>query len=298
MKMLLRRATLLSCALLSLAAVPGQVLGQTLPTPRQWVDNLDLRCYDIPNQPPLGQMLRLDHLNPVLTGMRLPFETVTLGSPEDLCVPVSKNSTPPPANVLPFIEWLDWKCYGISGPSINVPLTLTQLNPIISSLLGPTLPVTVLQPVQLCVPVLKSTSLPPTQPPPAVLNLVANVDVKCYDVESSANHLVSLSLTHLNPLLTHLPPEQVTIGPAPVRLCVPVEKNQTPPPSSVLPLVQFSDVLCYPVDGAALNMNLWLTHINPVLVGLHLPAENVEVTSPDTLCVPVAKNGVIPPGNP
>src|SRR5262249_6288203 len=99
-------------------------------SPRRFVDFLDVRCYQITNQPPLGLGLRLDHLNPVLQQMGLPFEQVTLGSPQQLCVPVQKETNVPPSDTLPFIRFVDWKCYAISGSPINVPLTLTQLNPV------------------------------------------------------------------------------------------------------------------------------------------------------------------------
>src|ERR1700734_78187 len=53
----------------ALALTPAAAGAQTLPSPRQFVDNLDLRCYQIPNQSPINQKLRLDHLNPVLVGL-------------------------------------------------------------------------------------------------------------------------------------------------------------------------------------------------------------------------------------
>jgi hypothetical protein len=278
----------------ALVLLPVAAGAQALPSPRQFVDNLDLRCYQIPNQSPLNQPLRLDHLNPVLVGMGLPFENVTLQQPQELCVPVKKNSVPPPSNVLPFIEWLDWKCYGITGPDINTSLTLTQLNPTISAMLGPMVKVVAHVPQELCTPVLKSFTSSPTLPPPAVQALVQWLDVKCYSV-SAPSTAAGLTLTHLNPLFSTIPPESVSIGSA-IQLCVPVEKNQTPPPSSVLPIVQYSDVLCYSLAGSPLNMNLWLTHLNPVLLGLHLQQEFVPIGASTKLCVPVAKNGMLPPG--
>ncbi|HSU82983.1 MAG TPA: hypothetical protein VLR69_11225, partial [Thermoanaerobaculia bacterium] len=66
------------------------------------------------------------------------------------------------------------------------------------------------------------------------------------------------------------------------------------PPSDVLPLIQFSDVLCYPLNGLALNQKLKLTHQNPVLIGLGAQPENVFVSNSDKLCVPVAKDGSFP----
>lgn len=298
MKKLVTQAAVcvLAAAALAVPALPAGA--QPLPSPRQFVDNLDLACYLIPNQPPANKPLRLDHLNPLLQSMHLPPENVVLTVPEDLCVPIYKNGVPPPSNVLPFIEWLDWKCYGISGPALNLPLTLTNLNPVIAGLVGSTINVTVVSPVQLCVPVLKSFTSTPPSPPPAVLHLVQYLDVKCYTVTTTHPPIVQpITLNHLNPLFSTLPADHATLG-DPLQLCVPVEKNLQPPASDVLPIVQFSDVLCYDLDARALNTNLFLFHLNPVLKAMGLPVEHVSVIDSDSLCVPVAKNGMLPPGPP
>ena len=288
MNRLFRLKTLGLLSILLLFAAAG--FSQPLPSPASWARNLDVRCYKITG-PALGLNLRLDHLNPALVSMGIPFENVTLGQPQDLCVPVSKGTITPPPDVLPFIKFLDWKCYGITGPALNLPLVLNQLNPIIQGLLGQTLNVVVREPQQLCVPVQKNGSVPP----PAVLNLVKWLDVKCYRVESTQDPSgKTVMLTHLNPLITN-PPETVTFlaPPNPIQLCVPVKKNLVAPPPAVLPLVQYSDVLCYKINGAPLDRVFQLKHQNPVLVGL--PIENVTATTSDKLCVPVAKNGFFPP---
>jgi hypothetical protein len=279
---------------LTLMAVPAAAFAQLPASPRRFVDNLDVRCYQIANQPALNVALRLDHLNPLFVSMGLAPENVVLGAPQQLCVPVEKNGVVPPSDTLPFIQYVDWKCYGISGPSLNLPLTLTQLNPVISGLFGSTVGVTVGAPQQLCVPVVKNNANPPAN----VLALVQYLDVKCYGVSSSVNSSKVVTLSHLNPLLSTLPRENSTIGPAPVQLCVPVTKNQQQVPTSVLPYIQYSDVLCYPATGASLGQNLTLRHINPVLVSMGLPSENVFIGNSLKLCVPVAKNGMLPPGNP
>ncbi|HEY7214965.1 MAG TPA: hypothetical protein VIC28_10070 [Thermoanaerobaculia bacterium] len=288
MNKLFRPQTLGLLSILLLFAAAG--FGQPLPSPASWARNLDVRCYKITGPAP-GINLRLDHLNPALVAMGMPFENVILGQPQDLCVPVSKGTIVPPPDVLPFIKFLDWKCYGITGPALNLSLALNQLNPIIQGLLGPTLNVIVREPQQLCVPVQKNGSVPP----PAVLNLVKWLDVKCYRVESSQDPSgKTVMLTHLNPLITR-PPETVTFlaPPNPIQLCVPVKKNLVSPPTTVLPLAQFSDVLCYKINGVALDQFFQLKHQNPVLAGL--PIENVTAGISDKLCVPVAKNGFFPP---
>jgi len=260
-----------------------------LPSPLRFVSNLDVRCYKIPNQPPLGVHLHLDHLNPVFQQLRVPPEEVDVQEPQDLCVPVQKADQAVPPDTLPFIQFVDWKCYGISGPSIDTKIHIDHLNPVIAALIGPSDDVIVREPQQLCVPVQKDS----LAPSPDVLRLIQWLDVKCYRVEP--NRL--LKLTHLNPLLGNLPPEFANLDATiPIQLCVPVAKNGAFPPSDILPLVQFSDVLCYNLRGQPLNRNLKLTHLNPVLVSL--PPEQVWVTDSDKLCVPVAKNGMFPPGPP
>jgi hypothetical protein len=280
--------------LLAALLLPALTAGQQLPTPADFVKNLDVRCYRLPALPPLGINLRLDHLNPALVAMGIPPElNVPIGPPQDLCVPVYKNNVPPSPTSLPFIQFVDWKCYGITGPALNLTLTLNQLNPVIAGLFGPTLGVIVREPQQLCVPVRKNNSFPPT----AVAQLIRWLDVKCYRVETSQIPNGQVTLTHLNPLITQ-PPELVTFANTPpLQLCVPVKKNLTAPPAAVLPIVQYSDVLCYRINGQPLNQTFTLTHQNPVLVGMGLPAEtNIPVAGSDKLCVPVAKNGFFPPG--
>lgn len=100
----------------------------------------------------------------LFVSMHLPFENVVLGAPQQLCVPVEKNGMVPPSDTPPFIQYIDWKCYGISGSPLNLPLTLTQLNPVIAGLFGSTVAVTVGAPQQLCVPVAKNGMLPPGSP--------------------------------------------------------------------------------------------------------------------------------------
>jgi hypothetical protein len=272
---------------LSLVVLPAMAGAQPLPPVRAFVENLDVRCYRIPNQPPLNLPLRLDHLNPVLAD--LPAENVILQEPQHLCVPVQKNDQVPPPEVLPFIRFVDWKCYRIGGPPLNLPLQLDHLNREIAALFGPFERVTVREPQQLCVPVVKDNVFPP----PEVRRLVEWLDVKCYRVDA----VQQLVLTHLNPLFQDMAPETTQLlGRNPLQLCVPVAKNQVKPTDDILQYIQFSDVLCYPLRGAPLNRNLLLTHLNPVLQEMGAPPEHVFVTTTEKLCVPVAKNQMFPPG--
>lgn len=270
----------------------GAAAAQPLPTPAQFVRFLDLRCYDIPDQPPLGVPLTLNHLNPVFS--TFPPENVVLHEPEDLCVPVRKNNQVIPPASLPFLQYADLKCYRIDGKSLDYPVQLTQLNPAIAALYGNNVEVVVREPQQLCVPVAKDGQIPP----PSVRQLIQFLDIACYRVDAPPIANQPINLTHLNPLFSGIPTEQAKIvGPAPIQLCVPVAKNgQFPNPAAVAQIIRYSDVLCYNLDGLLLDKQLKLTHLNPVLRAMGLPDEDVKVQETTKLCVPVAKNGQFPPG--
>ena len=65
MDKLVRQVVFGAVLLLAVLSLAGPLAAQPLPTPGQFVRLLDLRCYDIPDQPPLGVPLVLTHLNPV-----------------------------------------------------------------------------------------------------------------------------------------------------------------------------------------------------------------------------------------
>lgn len=281
--------------LLTLVAVSAPVLGQIpLPNPQNFVSNLDVRCYKIDR--PI--QLFLDHLNPLFIKKGLPREFVDL-DPNQLCVPVYKNQVLPPPDALPFLRFVDWRCYGINGPPLNLPLRLKHLNPVIAAWF-PFNDVTVREPQQLCVPVAKidPTGTSPI-PPPEVQRLIQYLDVKCYRIDSNTTGYWPIRLNHLNPLLAGTPPdpEDANFG-DPFQLCVPVAKT-TPsgqsafPPADILPIIQDSDVLCYRLRGQPLNRTLSLAHLNPLLA--NQPAETVRVTDSQKFCVPVAKQDPPPP---
>jgi hypothetical protein len=277
--------------LLVLLLLPTAVMAQALPPVASFVRYLDVRCYDIPDQPPLNLPLQLDHLNPLFIEKGFPAEHVTVREPQQLCVPVAKNNNFPPADTLPFIRFVDWKCYGIDGPSLDFPLHLDHLNPVIQQMFGASVDVVVREPQQLCVPVMKNNSAPP----PAVRQLVQWLDVKCYRIDPTFDTFGPITLTHLNPLFATTIGEPADIVGPPTQLCVPVAKNLKFPPDAVRNHIAYSDVLCYPLRGLPLNKQLQLRHLNPVLIQLGLPVENVFVTESEELCVPVAKNGMFPP---
>ncbi|REE97001.1 hypothetical protein [Thermomonospora umbrina] len=121
---------------------------------------------------------------------------------------------------------------------------------------------------------------------------VSQLDLECFKTEAYVPPVGPILTRHLNPVLTGLPAEEVTLG-AREQVCVPVAKNGKIPPPGVIDFVQYVDLSCYRVQGITVNRQLQLSHLNPVLSGL--PSTSVVITSPRQLCVPVVKNGKYPP---
>ncbi|TDV43563.1 hypothetical protein [Actinophytocola oryzae] len=269
------------------AATTSSAKAPALPSPKDFVSNLDLECFRTSayTPPPLHSPLTLSHLNPVLAG--LPRWTVeTLGPRTQLCSPVAKNDVLPPKEVLEFVRYVDLSCYRISGPAVGFPLTLSHLNPQLAHL--PRRQVTVVSPEQLCVPVIKNDSVPPDE----VLRLVRYVDLVCYRETPQASLGLSLLLTQLNPVLADIPPTKVDVTPN-RQLCVPVRKNNQDIPDDVLKIVQWVDLEKFDVVAPAMHqIDLKLRHINPLLADL--PAEPATLVSRHQLALPVAKNGNTP----
>lgn len=284
-------AVLLLTAVLS-GAVPSAAEPsiQALPAPLAFVSNLDLECFRTnPYTPPLSTPILTRHLNPVLAD--LPAEQHFLGNRDKLCVPVAKNGVIPPPAVLDFVRFVDLACYRIQGLNVNRTLQLTHLNPVLRSMGVPPNVSTITVPEHLCVPVIKNNVVPPAE----VLRLVQFIDLKCYATTPPALLNLPLVLSHLNPVLATLPRHQVVVN-ASRQLCVPVQKNNQPIPTDILNIVRWIDLQKFDISTpvAPAPVNLVLNHINPALAGL--PAEQVTMTVPLQLALPVAKNGVIPPG--
>lgn len=285
------RRTVASAAAVVLAAC-AMVVGlssnsyaQSLPGPLSFVSNLDLECWQTTAYTPAFAPILTHHLNPVLSS--LPDENVTLGTRQQECSPVAKNSVIPPSTVLAFIQYTDLSCYSISGINVNFPVTLTQLDPVLAGLPAQNVVMTV--PQQLCVPVIKNGQSPPA----AVLALVKYIDLKCYAIQAPSVNF-PVTLTQLDPVLTGLPVQNVTLLNS-VQLCVPVQKDNQAIPAAVLNIVRWVDLekFSLTLSGTAPTVQLTLNHINPLLAGL--PTESTTLNAPLQLAVPVAKNGNIPP---
>lgn len=183
---------------------------------------VDLACYRITGVN-VNKQLNLTQLNPVLAGV--PASNVVMTTPQQLCVPVVKNGNVPPPEILRLVQYIDLKCYAITPQTaMNKQLSLRHLNPLLVNVPGTSANVTLNR--QLCVPVQKSA-----QPiPDDVLAIVRWIDLVKYDLSATAGVPISLTLSHINPLLTGLPREQATLT-APSQLAVPVAKNNAFPPS-------------------------------------------------------------------
>ncbi len=205
--------------------IPGP---NTLPIAR-WVD---LACYEA-SAPPVNVDVLLSHLNPVLGA--LPNEKVKITQLDQLCVPVKKNNVEPPPAVSALVRHFDFACYQLSEPTTDVafPLQLSHLNPVIRDMNLADRNVRMRRANQLCVPVGKAN-----QPiPPPAQNLVQWIDFLRYNVTPltpaavpAINAPIPLLLTHLNPLFANAPPF-FTVLQSPLKLLVPVAKNNVLPPN-------------------------------------------------------------------
>lgn len=281
-------AVLLAATAVALPLVATPAAAVPLPTPKDFVSNLDLECFRTSAYTPPQTLIRTRHLNPVLAG--LPVETVTLGTREQLCVPVAKNGVIPASPALDFLRYVDLACYKIGGAAINRTLTLSHLNPQLASL--PRRTVTLSVPQQLCVPVVKRGAEPPTD----VRRLVSYIDLKCYLESPQASLDVALGLSHLNPLFaTSLARHEgrVTLN---RQLCVPVRKNDEVIPTDVANIVRWVDLEKFDLVTPALTTprSLTIGHLNPSLAGL--PLEQVTIQAATQIMLPMAKNGALPPG--
>jgi hypothetical protein len=125
--------------------------------------------------------------------------------------------------------------------------------------------------------------------------LVSGLDLECYQTPGPALN-IAVNLAHLNPVLINLglPPHAVFIKEL-AQTCTPVSKNGVMPAATALPFVQHIDFACYKVEAPPLAnpVPINLTHLNPVLANLQ--SHIVTLKQPAQLCVPVAKNNMLPP---
>ncbi len=195
------------------------------PTALPFIRHVDFACYTLEAAAlPAPVPLALKHLNPVLAN--LPLHGVRLLRPEQLCVPVFKNTIVPPPDVRALVQFLDLECYTTeAGAHPTFGVSLQQLNPQLANI--PVHPLTLVpQPRKLCVPVRKNNQVIPTD----VLSIIRWVDLEKFAAQPIGLPPVNVVLRHLNPLLANFPPVPVVLQRA-IALMVPVSKNgATPPP--------------------------------------------------------------------
>jgi hypothetical protein len=83
------------------------------------------------------------------------------GPPRQICVPVVKNNSVPPPDVLAIARWVDLEKFTASPATVIAPFSvmLHHLNPLLVGL--PAVPVTLQRASALMVPVAKNGALPP-----------------------------------------------------------------------------------------------------------------------------------------
>jgi hypothetical protein len=128
---------------------------------------------------------------------------------------------------------------------------------------------------------------------PTPFALASQLDLECHAAVGPAP-AANLFIRQLNPVLQDsLPDQQIVLGPL-EDVCVPVEKNGQTPGPLALPIARFVDLACYKAHAAPVDVDVDLTHLNPVLAAL--PDEHVTIKELEQLCVPVRKNNAeIPP---
>lgn len=284
-------------ALFSVFALHAAAAGaQQLPSPRAYVSQTDLECYDVEPQPPPAQQLFIRQLNPVLRDV-LPNQQVQLGPLREVCVPVAKNGRTPGPLALPIVEWTDQACYEASAAPVDVEVTASHLNPELAHLPDEDVKLVELQ--RVCLPVRKNDS----DPPNVVRRIVRHVDTACYRVdEPTPDAQTPLDLSHLNPeIVAHdLADRRAELRRA-RRLCVPIGKNQEPVPEQVRRYVEWIDFLQYGItprtaaDAPAFEgpIPLRLHHMNPLFA--QKQPFDVVLKPARSLMVPIAKDGQLPP---
>lgn len=273
-------------------------MADELPTPFDFVTNLDLECYQSTTEPPPAPEVELHHLNPAMKGMT---QLATLGDLERVCLPVMKNGAEPPVETLDFIQWVDLACYKATAEPVDVELVVRHLNPELAGLPDETVRIVELR--QLCLPVRKKRLLMNPPIPDHVERLIEHVDVACYRLaEDTQDANLPLVLSHLNPIVKNLDlDDRVTNLRRARQLCLPVSKDDQQIPPDVLHVVQWVDFLRYFLDPVPpVSIGLQLRHLNPLYDDL--PWFNVTLSTPPNLqlMVPIAKSiasggGGIPP---
>jgi hypothetical protein len=195
------------------------------------------------------------------------------------------EEAPPLPSPRALVSGLDLECYKSAGPPPVEELGIRQLNPVLKGTL-PNQRIKLGEMLQTCLPVSKNQQTPPA----SVLPLISQIDLACYRAEADPVD-VPVNLRHLNPVLRDLPDMNVRLKEL-KRFCSPVRKNFADIPDKVHRFVRHVDLACYEFEELTppANVNLWLSHLNPVVREFGFPDRLVHVERANQLCVPVGKN--------
>lgn len=217
-----------------------------------------LSCFDTPG-PALGLELWLTQLDPALVQLGAAPHGAVVRELVRTCVAVRRRATPDPADA-PAVPPVDLACYRIDAAPLPEPATLAVAHhdPLLGLLPGHT--VTLGQPAELCLPVVRDGAVPP----PDVRRLVQAIALECYATEPAERR----------------------------QLCLPVAKNSERIPRDVLGVVRrigveklaSSQPTAAPVPP---RTRVVLRHLNPLLATL--PAVAVVLDHASERMVPVAR---------
>jgi hypothetical protein len=129
--------------------------------------------------------------------------------------------------------------------------------------------------------------------PPSPFELVSQLDFECRPAIGQPP-VPQVFIRQLNPVLVNRLPNQVAMLGQLEDVCVPVAKNNQIPSPRALGIAEWADLACYAATAPPVDLDVKLSHLNPVLAGL--PDEDVKLVQLKQLCVPVRKNNSqIPP---
>lgn len=241
------------------AGLVGGLAGPGSPVAASPIDELaapELTCFDTPGAA-LGLELRLTQLDPALVQLGVTAHSAVVRELVQTCVAVHRRDAPHPADAL-AIPPVDLACYRIDTAPLPEPATLVMAShdPMLALLPGRA--ATLVQPVELCLPVVRDGVVPR----PDVRRLVQAIALECYAVEPDERRQV----------------------------CVPVAKNSERIPRDVLGIVRrigVEKLAAAQPAAAASGARVVLRHLNPLLATL--PAVPVVLHQARDRMVPVAR---------
>lgn len=222
----------------------------------------ELACFDTPG-PALGLELWLTQLDPALVQLGATPHGAVVRELVQTCVAVDRRGGPDPAGAR-VVPPVDLACYRIDTAPLPEPATLAVAYRDAMLALLPDHTATLVQPVELCLPVVRAGVAPPA---PDARRLVQALALECY-----------------------------AVAPGPRRqLCVPVAKNSERIPRDVLGIVRRIGVEklassrspAAPAAPGAPGTHVVLRHLNPLLATL--PAVAVVLEQASDRMVPVSR---------